>query len=79
MFAVSPAKQRGGLGRRLMGEALARADAAEVPAYLWTANRDNLPYYRSHGYEVTGETTIPAAPRPGTWSGPCDGSVTATT
>ena len=59
MFAVSPAKQRSGLGRRLMREALARADAAEVPAYLWTANPDNLPYYRSHGYEVIGETTIP--------------------
>jgi GNAT superfamily N-acetyltransferase len=59
MFAVSPARQRAGLGRRLMSEALARADADEVPAYLWTANPDNLPYYRSHGYGVIGETTIP--------------------
>ncbi len=54
MFAVAPARQRGGLGRRLMAEALARADEAGVPAYLWTANPDNLPYYRSHGYEVIG-------------------------
>jgi acetyltransferase (GNAT) family protein len=59
MFAVSPARQRAGLGRRLMSEALARADADQVPAYLWTANPDNLPYYRSHGYGVIGETTIP--------------------
>ena len=59
MFAVSPAHQRGGLGRRLMSEALAQADSHRVPAYLWTANPDNLPYYRSHGYEVIGETTIP--------------------
>jgi GNAT superfamily N-acetyltransferase len=65
MFAVSPSHQRSGLGRRLMGEALARADEAEVPAYLWTANPDNLPYYRSHGYEVIGETTIPGGA--GTW------------
>jgi GNAT superfamily N-acetyltransferase len=59
MFAVSPAHQRGGLGRRLMQEALARADSDEVPAYLWTGNPDNLPYYRAHGFEVIGEALIP--------------------
>jgi hypothetical protein len=42
-----------------MAEALARADEAGVPAYLWTANPDNLPYYRSHGYEVIAEDEIP--------------------
>ena len=35
------------------------ADQAEVPAYLYTAKPDNLPYYRAHGYEVTDEVTIP--------------------
>jgi ribosomal protein S18 acetylase RimI-like enzyme len=59
MFAVSPACQRRGLGARLMHEALARADSDEVPAYLWTGNPDNLPYYRSHGFEVMGEALIP--------------------
>jgi GNAT superfamily N-acetyltransferase len=59
MFAVSPTHQRRGLGRRLMREALAKADSAEVPAYLWTGNPDNLPYYRSHGFEVIGEARIP--------------------
>ena len=59
MFAVAPARQRGGLGRRLMAEALGRAEEAGVPAYLWTANPDNLPYYRSHGYEVIGQDEIP--------------------
>jgi GNAT superfamily N-acetyltransferase len=59
MFAVSPVRQRAGLGRRLMSEALARADTDQVPAYLWTANPDNLPYYRSHGYDVIGESVIP--------------------
>jgi GNAT superfamily N-acetyltransferase len=63
LFAVSPARQRGGLGRRLMSEALARADADQVPAYLWTSNPDNLPYYRSHGYEVIGESGIPGGAR----------------
>lgn len=59
MFGIRPAYQRQGLGRRLMGEALGVADDAGVPAYLYTSNSDNLPYYRSHGYEVTGESTLP--------------------
>jgi GNAT superfamily N-acetyltransferase len=63
LFAVSPAHQRAGLGRRLMSEALARADADGVPAFLWTSNPDNLPYYRSHGYEVIGESGIPGGAR----------------
>lgn len=59
MFSVSPSRQRGGLGRALMTEALARADADEVPAYLWTGNPDNVPYYGSHGFEVRNERPIP--------------------
>ena len=59
MFAVHPSRQRAGLGRRLMTKALEVADEAEVPAYLTTAKPDNLPYYRSHGYEVTGEAPLP--------------------
>jgi GNAT superfamily N-acetyltransferase len=59
MFAVSPAHQRKGLGRQLMSEALATAEADGVPAYLWTGNPENLPYYRSHGFEVTGEARLP--------------------
>jgi GNAT superfamily N-acetyltransferase len=59
MFAVSPARQRAGLGRRLMTEALARADADGAPAYLWTGNPDNLPYYRSYGFEVLSQADIP--------------------
>ena len=59
MFTVSPDHQRRGLGRALMTEALAQADSAEAPAYLWTANPDNLPYYRSHGFESFAEEIIP--------------------
>jgi predicted N-acetyltransferase YhbS len=59
MFAVSPSHQRSGLGRQLMAEALGSAESSDVPAYLWTGNPDNLPYYRSHGFEVIGEREIP--------------------
>jgi GNAT superfamily N-acetyltransferase len=59
MLAVSPAHQRKGLGRRLMTVALEQAAAAEVPAYLWTGNPANVPYYRSFGFAVIGEATLP--------------------
>ena len=59
VFAVSPRRQRSGLGRRLMTQALDRAEDAEVPAYLWTANPANVPYYRSHGFETFAEADIP--------------------
>jgi GNAT superfamily N-acetyltransferase len=59
MFAVSPAHQRRGLGRLLMGRALEVADATRHPSYLWTGNPDNLPYYRSHGFEILGEEELP--------------------
>ena len=42
-----------------MTEALARADGDQVPAYLWTGNPDNVPYYGSHGFEVVNEREIP--------------------
>jgi GNAT superfamily N-acetyltransferase len=59
MLGVSPSHQREGLGRRLMTKALEQADEAEVPAYLWTGKPDNVPYYRSYGFEVFAEEPIP--------------------
>jgi GNAT superfamily N-acetyltransferase len=58
MFAVSPTHQRSGVGRQLMQQALAKADSERVPAYLWTGNPDNVPYYHSHGFEVIHEAPI---------------------
>ena len=36
-----------------------RPARSHVPAYLWTTNPDNLPYYHSHGYEITAEDVMP--------------------
>jgi GNAT superfamily N-acetyltransferase len=59
LLAVSPAHQRGGRGRALLGEALRFADGLGVPTYLTTAEPANLPYYRSFGFAVTGEASLP--------------------
>jgi ribosomal protein S18 acetylase RimI-like enzyme len=59
MLAVSPAAQRSGVGRALLSKALERAEEFGVPAYLDTANPDNLPYYGSFGFQQVGETTLP--------------------
>jgi GNAT superfamily N-acetyltransferase len=59
LLAVAPDLQRGGRGRALLGEALRRADAAGVPAYLDTARPENVPYYRSFGFAELGQATLP--------------------
>ena len=58
-LAVSPDSQRKGAGRALLGDVIADADSRDVPVYLDTANPDNLPYYRSFGFEPTGEARLP--------------------
>jgi len=38
---------------------MAKADAVEVPTHLTTAKPDNLPYYASFGFAITGEVSLP--------------------
>jgi GNAT superfamily N-acetyltransferase len=59
MLAVAPAAQRTGVGRALLGTALARAEELGVPTYLDTAKPENRPYYGSFGFEETGSTMLP--------------------
>ena len=59
MLGVAPQHQRSGVGRALLTTGLERADDLGIHAYLETANPENLPYYRSFGFEQTGERTLP--------------------
>jgi predicted N-acetyltransferase YhbS len=59
VLAVDPGSQRRGAGRALLGQVLSEADEREVPVYLDTAKPENLPYYRSFGFELTGEGRLP--------------------
>jgi len=62
LFAVSREARGQGLGRRLLGDLLARADAAGWPVVLDTTNPVNLPLYRRFGFEVTHEVRVADAP-----------------
>lgn len=59
ILTVAPAAQRTGVGRALLTTAIERAEAKGVPAYLDTANPDNLPYYGSFGFETIGQIDLP--------------------
>jgi len=52
VFAVEPARQRQGIGGRLMRAIATRADAAGVPVYLETDVEANVEYYARHGFAV---------------------------
>lgn len=56
---VDPAHQGKGLGGASIREGLARATADGVPTYLETATERNVGLYRSLGFEVTSEWSVP--------------------
>jgi GNAT superfamily N-acetyltransferase len=62
-LAVAPGARGRGLGAALLGERLAEADAAGVPAYLEASSPRNLPLYERHGFRTTGgPITLPDGP-----------------
>jgi ribosomal protein S18 acetylase RimI-like enzyme len=58
-IGTDPPAQGTGVGSALMRSRLVRCDAAGEPAYLESSNERNVPFYRQHGFRVTGELTIP--------------------
>ena len=48
-----------GIGSALMQPALAKADAAHLPAYLETQKEINVKLYQKHGFDVVVETNLP--------------------
>lgn len=58
VVGVSPDAQGTGVGRALVGPALAQADARGQAFYLETANPQNLPFYRRFGFEVMHELDV---------------------
>jgi GNAT superfamily N-acetyltransferase len=61
-LGTEPDFQGKGVGSALLHPVLERCDAEGVPAYLESSKEANVPFYRRHGFEVTGEVTVPNGP-----------------
>jgi GNAT superfamily N-acetyltransferase len=63
-LGVTPERHGRGLGSKLIGVGLDRADADGVPAYVETSDPSNVPYYERFGFTVVGPPLhlIPGGP-----------------
>lgn len=59
LLAVDTPLQGKGVGGALLKPILNRADAEGLPAYLWTVQPKNPPFYRRHGFVVATEGVEP--------------------
>ncbi|MBV8303722.1 MAG: GNAT family N-acetyltransferase [Acidimicrobiia bacterium] len=62
VLGTDPDSQGKGLGSAVMQPVLERCDADGVGAYLESSKEANIPFYRRHGFEVTGEIRLPEGP-----------------
>jgi GNAT superfamily N-acetyltransferase len=62
VLGTDPARQGKGYGGVAIRRQLALADAAGKPCYLESSKDSNIPIYKSFGFEVTGELTLPNGP-----------------
>jgi len=53
-----PERQGQGLGKSLLEQGTAQADAAGLPCYLETATEENVAFYSKRGFEVTGQAEV---------------------
>jgi ribosomal protein S18 acetylase RimI-like enzyme len=68
---VDPSRQGDGLGKALVTFGLARAAEAGVAAFLETATESNVEFYRSLGFRVVDDATVPGG-GPRIWFLRCD-------
>jgi ribosomal protein S18 acetylase RimI-like enzyme len=75
ILGTDPVHQGQGVASSVMAPVLARCDDEQVPAYLESSKHANIAFYRRHGFEVTGEISIPEGPTIwGMWREPVDPS-----
>ena len=59
VIATVPERQGQGLGSELLHESMRRIDDEAMPCYLESSNPRNVSIYLRHGFDVTGEITLP--------------------
>jgi ribosomal protein S18 acetylase RimI-like enzyme len=62
ILGTDPAHQGKGVGSALLQPILERCDNEGLGAYLESSKESNIPFYRRHGFEVTGEVHMPDGP-----------------
>jgi GNAT superfamily N-acetyltransferase len=62
ILGTDPDHQGKGLGSAAMQPVLERCDADGLGAYLESSKEQNVPFYKRHGFEVTGEVHMPDGP-----------------
>jgi GNAT superfamily N-acetyltransferase len=61
-LGTEPRLQGRGIGSALMAPVLERCDREGMPAYLESSKESNIPFYKRHGFEVTGQIDLPGGP-----------------
>ncbi|MGI8663771.1 MAG: GNAT family N-acetyltransferase [Acidimicrobiales bacterium] len=62
VLGTRPAQQGHGIGSALMHPVLDLCDKDGIAAYLESSKEANIPFYRRHGFEVTGEVAMKDGP-----------------
>lgn len=62
-IGTDPNFQGKGYGGVIMRDRLAQVDATHMPCYLESSKDTNIPIYKSFGFEVTGEISVPSGPK----------------
>ena len=57
-LGVIPGLQGHGIGSSLLRPVLEKCDDTGMPAYLESSKERNIPFYRSHGFEVVRELSV---------------------
>ena len=63
LLGTHPDSRGRGVGMGLLAETLTEIDREQMPAYLESSNKRNVPRYESAGFEITGDFSTPDGSR----------------